>query len=122
MALYYSKGTISAMSEIKTRTSKSGNQWQAMTLTLEVPGYQGSIFKQVFSVFGNAVGDVMEHRIGDKVEVGWSMYAREWNGKWHNQVDLVMIKAQGEQAAQAAPQPIQADDLIPEAHPDDLPF
>lgn len=132
MALYQSKGTISDMSEVQSGTSQSGYQWQRMTLLLEIPGYQGQVSKQCFQVSGDAVNDVLLFSIGDKVEVSFSVYAREWNGKWYNNVDLVKIKAQDgakpqpapAQPAAPAPQPqvfTQAQ-LDPAANPDDLPF
>lgn len=129
MALYQSRGRISDMSEVQSGTSKNGYQWQRMTLTLEIPGFQGSVTKQVFQVSGDDVNDVLLYSIGDKVEVSWSMYAREWNGKWYNNVDLVKIKHQ-EETKQDAPAPQQAqiqfnqpqESLNPADHPDDLPF
>ena len=135
MALYQSRGRISDMSEVQSGTSKNGYQWQRMTLTLEIPGFQGSVIKQVFQVTGDDVNDVLLFSIGDKVEVSWSMYAREWNGKWYNNVDLVKIKSQEESKqdapapaapVQAAPQPKLFDkpqeSLDPAENPDDLPF
>ena len=134
MALFYQKGTISDMSEVQSGTSKNGYEWQRMTLTLEIPGFQGSVTKQVFQVSGDDVNDVLLYNIGDKVEVSWSMYAREWNGKWYNNVDLVKIKSQEETKQDApvpaAPAPQQAqiqfnqpqESLNPADHPDDLPF
>ena len=77
------------MSEVQSGTSKNGYEWQRMTLTLEIPGFQGSVTKQVFQVSGDDVNDVLLYSIGDKVEVSWSMYAREWNGTWYNNVDRV---------------------------------
>ena len=79
------------------------------------------------------VDELNNYNVGDKVEVGWSIYAREWNGKWYNNVDLVNIKSQDQQTEQrperssrpapaAAPQTgnIAAWELEPQA--DDLPF
>lgn len=134
MALYISKGRISDMSEVVSGVSQNGNQWQRMTIVLEIPGFQGSVFKQAFQVNGDSVNNVLLFSIGDKVEISWSMYAREWNGKWYNNVDLVKIKYQEDaqpatqQAApaQAAPQPKpqtrQQESLNPAENPDDLPF
>ena len=135
MALYTSKGRISDMSEVVSGVSQNGNQWQRMTLVLEIPGFQGSVFKQAFQVNGDSVNDVLLYSIGEKVEISWSMYAREWNGKWYNNVDLVKIKYQeGEQpkpqqaAPAPAPQPKQGkmdfsqENLDPGKNPDDLPF
>ena len=132
MALYQSRGTISEMSEVQSGTSKNGNQWQRMNIVLDIPGFQGSITKQCFQVTGDDVDDVLSYNIGDKVEVSFSLYAREWNGKWYNNVDLVKIKYQEERrdapapvnAAKknAAPQPKKQESLDSAANSDDLPF
>ena len=90
--LYTSRGTISEMSEVTTGQTKSGNPWQRMTLVLDIPGYQGSVTKQAFQVFNDDVKEVSLLNIGDKVGVSWSMYARQWNGRWYNNVDLAKIK------------------------------
>lgn len=127
MALYYSKGTISHMSEIKSGTSTSGRDWARMTIMIDIPGYQGSISKLSLQVGTDRISDVQEFKVGDKVEIGWSIYAREYNGRWYNNVDLVNIKSQGVQAAAPAPSPapkslsdIPAAELEPQD--EDLPF
>ena len=127
MALYYSKGTISYMSEITSGTSTSGRDWARMTIMIDILGYKGSISKLSFQVGTDRIGDVQEFKVGDKVEIGWSIYAREYNGRWYNNVDLVNIKSQGVQAAEPAPTPaprslnnIPAEELEP--HEEDLPF
>ena len=127
MALYYSKGTISHLSEITSGTSTSGRDWARMTIMIDIPGYQGSISKLSFQVGTDRISDVQEFKVGDKVEIGWSIYAREYKGRWYNNVDLVNIKSQGVQADAPAPTPaprslnnIPASELEPQA--DDLPF
>ena len=127
MALYYSKGTISHMSEITSGTSTSGRDWARMTIMIDIPGYQGSISKLAFQVGTDRISDVQEFKVGDKVEIGWSIYAREYKGRWYNNVDLVNIKSQGVQADAPAPTPaprslnnIPAAELEP--HEEALPF
>ena len=133
MALYNSCGRISEMSEVQSGTSRNGYEWQKMTIVLEIPGFQGAVTKQAFQVSGDSVKDVLLHNIGDLVEVSWIMYAREWNGKWYNNVDLVKIRYQEDAQpapahqpaapAQAAPQLFQKQEsLDPADNPDDLPF
>lgn len=125
MALYYSKGTISHMSEVTSGTSTSGRDWARMTIMIDIPGFQGSISKLSFQVGTDRISDVQEFKVGDKVEIGWSIYAREWKGKWYNNVDLVNIKSQGTQVAERASRSlnnIPAEELDPAAHGDDLPF
>ena len=131
MALYYSKGTISYMSEITSGTSTSGRDWARMTIMIDILGFKGSISKISFQVGTDRISDVQEFKVGDKVEIGWSIYAREYNGRWYNNVDLVNIKSQGVQAEVQAPTPaptpaprslnnIPAAELEP--HEEDLPF
>ena len=133
MAIYQSRGRISDMSEVQSGTSKNGYEWQRMTITLEISGFQGSVFKQVFQVSGNDVNDVCLYNIGDRVEISWSMYAREWNGRWYNNVDLVKIKSLDEQKQEEKPAPAPAskqpaifdqpqESLDPADNPNDLPF
>lgn len=133
MALYQSKGTISEMSEVQSGTSQNGYQWQRMTIILDIPGFQGSIIKQAFQVTGDDVNEVLLYNIGDRVEITWSMYAREWNGRWYNNVDLVKIKSLDEQKQEEKPAPAPApkqpaifdqpqESLDPADNPDDLPF
>lgn len=128
MALFYQKGTISDMSEVQSGTTQSGREWQRMSLILEIPGFQGSIYKMVFQVSGEHVKEVSLYNRGDKVQVGFSIYAREWNGKWYNNVDLVNITDEsGAKPAPAAPQQAQTqinkpESLNPADHQEDLPF
>ena len=127
MALNYTKGTISHMSEVTSGTSKNGYDWARQTILIDIPGYQGSITKLSLQASNEMVDELNNYNVGDKVEVGWSIYAREWNGKWYNNVDLVNIKSQEVQAEAPAPTPaprslnnIPAAELEPQA--DDLPF
>ena len=125
MALYNSKGTISHLSDVQSGVSQSGYQWQKLTLVLDVPGYQGTISKQSFNVFGDSVDEVLRYCPGDKVEIKWSMYAREYKGRWYNDVDLVNIRYQEEQRSDIAPAPrpkaYKPQELDPEEN-DDLPI
>ena len=127
MALNYTKGTISHMSEVTSGTSKNGYDWARQTILIDIPGYQGSITKLSLQASNEMVDELNNYNVGDKVEVGWAIYAREWNGKWYNNVDLVNIKSLGVQADAPAPTPtprslnnIPAEELEPKS--DDLPF
>lgn len=101
MATFTVKGTISYMSEVKSGESMSGNRWQRMTIHLDVPGYQGTITKIVFNVTGNRVDDMLEYSVGDRISVNFSIYAREYNERWYNNLDVLLI--QGEEAKSPKP-------------------
>jgi hypothetical protein len=93
-----------------------------MTLILDMPGYQGADYKMAFQVSGEHVNEALLLNKGDKVEVGFTIYAREWNGKWYNNVELVKITPL-EQGNASAPQeqPIPPAEVV-ENPGNDLPF
>lgn len=133
MATYKSTGRICHISDVQSGTSKSGYEWQRLTLVLEIQGYHGSTTKQAFQVTGEDVDDILSYNVGEQVAVTWSLYAREWNGRWFNDVSLVKIELQehAEQPAAATPARPQAEpamqfhnpeSLNPEDNPNDLPF
>lgn len=103
MALNYVKGTISHKGELQQGTSQNGYDWARQMVVIETPSYNGSFTKIALTAQNQRVDDLMNYQIGDKVEVGYSVTAREYNGKWYNSVDLVNIKSMEMAAAPAAP-------------------
>ena len=102
MALNYVKGTISHKGELQQGTSQNGFDWARQVVVIESPSFNGSFTKIALTAQNQRVDDLMNYQIGDKVEVGYSVTAREYNGKWYNSVDLINIKPM-EAAAPTAP-------------------
>lgn len=98
------------MSPVLTGTSARGMEWARMEILLEVPGYQGSVSKISLQVEQNKIEEVCRYHTGDKVDVGFAVYAREYNGRWYNNVNLATIKSEGTQDA-----PTSADNATPQA-------
>lgn len=122
MAIYISRGTISEFSEVKSGTSLAGNNWQRMQVVLEIPGFQGQISRQVFSVFGDKVNEVLNYRVGEKAEIAWTMYAREWNGNLYNNVELVKITPAGGDPVESKLEQSRRSAAAADDPKDDLPF
>jgi hypothetical protein len=59
---------------------------------VDVAGYNGSFRKVALQASGNVVGDLEGANVGDKVEISYQVTAREWNGKWYNNVDLYKVE------------------------------
>lgn len=96
MAIFNSKGRISAMSEITKGTGSNGKEWQRMTLLIEFPSYQDRTDHILFNVGTTRIDDVLAFAVGDSVEIGWAVNAREYQGRWFNNLDLISIKKEGE--------------------------
>ena len=97
MALIKEKGTISFMSEVQSGVAQSGNPWYRQTIVVDVSGYNGSFRKVALQASGNVVGDLEPMQIGSKVEISYQVTAREYNGKWYNNVDLYKVESLEEQ-------------------------
>ena len=104
MALNRVKGIISHMGEIQQGTSQNGYDWARQIIVLDVASFNGTFSKIALTAQNQRVDDLQEFQIGDRVEVGYSVTAREWEGKWFNNVDLISINFLDE-VAQAAPTP-----------------
>ena len=144
MAFVKERGTIAVMSEVQSGVSQSGNNWSRQTIVVDVVGYNGNYRKVMLQASGNVVADLETIMVGDKVEITYQVTAREWNGKWYNNVDLYKIESTEEKAQQPVapsapsapaypqnPQPRvrgrqQTTPLVPPGHnepqPDDLPW
>ena len=105
MALNRVKGIISHMGEIQQGTSQNGYDWARQIIVLDVASFNGTFSKIALTAQNQRVDDLMNYQIGDRVEVGYSVTAREWDGKWFNNVDLVSITFLEETAPAPAPVP-----------------
>lgn len=103
--LSYEKGTIHFMSEVVTGQTRMGSHWANMTLVLSVSTSATTYKYLALKVSTDRVDDVRQFNVGDKVEVGFSVSGREWEGKWYANVELVNIKADEGQFAKAASAP-----------------
>lgn len=116
MALNRVKGIISHMGEIQQGTSQNGYDWARQIIVLDVASFNGTFSKIALTAQNQRVDDLQEYQIGDRVEVGYSVTAREWDGKWFNNVDLISINFFDE-VAQAAPAPTPAPRQVAPAAP-----
>lgn len=104
------------MSEVQSGVSKNGYQWRRMTVALEVQGYNGTFFKQVFQASGDIIDVLTDYHVGDKVQLYWTMYAREWNDRWYNNVEVMRIQPV------TVPEPVADVPAAPASDDDELVF
>ena len=140
--MYNEIGIIHAIGEVKSGVSTSGNSWARQTFVLEITTttQNGDIIKRIAIECGNkTIPQLADHNVGDRVEVGFAINAREYQGRWFNNVDAIYIDAvnKGGQKGDLAkkhpdpvkPQPAQQPVLAPAFEPQpaedegpDLPF
>lgn len=105
-------GVLTYKSEVETGKSKNGNDWAKQTIVVSIEGRNAPYDKVALSVFGAKCNDITNVKVGDKVEVTYSVSAREYNGRWYNDVSLFQINvgASRFQSAPVAAAPAPAND------------
>ncbi|MDE5571151.1 MAG: DUF3127 domain-containing protein [Prevotella sp.] len=116
-------------------SSRTGNPWMSQDYVIEVPGQYPR--KCVFRVFGEDRIKQFNIQMGEDLTVSFDIDAREYNGRWYNDVRAYNVTrgaapmaAMPGAAPQAAPFPPQqaaapfppAQEPAGEGSTDDLPF
>lgn len=109
------KGKIIAVLEAKSGTSKSGNEWKSQEYVIETQEQYPK--KCCFNVFGADKIAEMNIQAGEVMTVHINIDAREYNGKYYNDIRAWKIERAGQTQSAPTAQPPQA-----QTQKDDLPF
>ena len=116
---------------IKQKLSRQSGQsargaWEKQEFILEYQdgNYPADVMVTAFG--SDKVADLERYQVGDAVKVSFNLRAREYNGRWYNDVRLWKIAPAGQNAAQQppvqqAPAPT-LDDMPADIPENDLPF
>lgn len=118
------KGKIIAVMEKRSGVSQQGKAWATKDYVIETINEQYPK-RCVFNVFGDENIQKFALELGKVVTIHFDINAREYNGRWYN--DIRAWRVDHEQAATAAQQPAPSDIPAPtmaEApqEVEDLPF
>ena len=118
-------GKIIAVLEPRSGVAKStGNAWKTQEFVIETHDQYPK--KCVFNIFGEDKINQANINMGDELTVSFDIDAREWNGRWFNDIRawrVEHVNAQQAGAQQSAPiAPASPIDMTPSSSGDDLPF
>ncbi len=130
MATFEIEGRLTHKLEVQSGQSARG-AWTKQSFVIE---YQDGNFPAsvCFTVFGNdKVAELGRYRTGDQIKVAFNLRAREYNGKWYNDVNVWRFiplnqgpaanHPQANQAGYGAQFPSQGPAMPPAPTLDDLP-
>ena len=121
MAGFEIEGRIALKLARQGGTSARGT-WSKQEFVLEYP--DGNFNAQVcFTAFGDEkVAELDRFAVGDAVKVSFNLRAREYNGRWYNDLRVWKLTPVLAGAAQgAAPAPVPAANAAPAPSLDDMP-
>jgi len=115
------KGRILAVLEEKSGTSqRTGNNWRCGQYVLETIEQYPK--KMLFEVFGEDKIHSMNIQMGEELTVFFDVDAREYNGKWYNQIRAWKVERQTENTTQNGQTPVSLEPFPPMPETDALPF
>lgn len=137
------EGTLRQKLGVQSGTSARG-QWAKQEFILEYP--DGNFTAQAcFTAWGqDKVAELDKYQVGDRIKVSFNLKAREYNGRWYNDLQIWRLAPAGQATATPSapaqpaypPAPVSApqppafetapaptlDDMPGEDSSDDLPF
>ena len=111
-------GKIIAVLPERGGVAKSGNEWKSQEYVIETQEQYPK--KCCFNVFGADKISEMNIQAGEVVTVHINIDAREYNGRWYNDIRAWKVTREQQQQAQPAQQAAPAESAQKRA--DDLPF
>ena len=114
-------GKIIAVLPERGGVAKSGNEWKSQEYVIETQEQYPR--KCCFNVFGADKISEMNIQAGEVVTVHINIDAREYNGRWYNDIRAWKVTREQQQAPQPAQQ-AQSATVPPQtqSQADDLPF
>lgn len=120
---------IAVMEKRSGQSQRSGNVWASQDYVIET--HEQYPRRCLFNVFGEDKINEYNLQIGSEVTVSFDINAREYNGRWYNDIRAWRVVPAAQAAAPAAPEAvpfaapetaIPAPVAAPAAPEDDLPF
>ena len=84
-------GVLHKVGEMQTGTSKAGKPWAKLEFVISVEDNFQSFRKVAITLWGDDVNALDGYREGDKITVDYYVSAREWNGRWVNDVNFMGV-------------------------------
>ena len=103
------KGTIKALMDEQTGTSKAGREWNSREFILEIND-EGFVYPVHLKAFGVPATDLDKCHAGDIVTMDFRIASREYNGRWYQEINV-----RGVHPEHKAPEPATVEQA-------DLPF
>lgn len=114
-------GTIEAKLPVAKGTSANG-EWakQEFVIKYKSGNYDNRVVLNVWGI--DKVNDLARYKVGETVEVDFDINAREYNGKWYNDLRAWKIAESLKEKAQATKAKATTPAPAPQEEEEDFPF
>lgn len=114
MATIREKGEVTYIGEVTSGTSEKGYNWARQDVVVRVDDGFSRSHLLAMKAMNDRCYDVEKLKVGDKVEFGYVVGSRLWNGKYYTDVTLVNIASERVEAEGRAIEAAEAVEDLPE--------
>lgn len=106
--IYKVQGTVKHVEDVETFEGRNGGSYRKQNIVVtekDDRGYENAV---ALRAFGDTVAETEGLREGETVDVTFSINAREYNGRWYNDLNIIHVRTQAPGAPQedrTAPSP-----------------
>ena len=106
--IYKVQGTVKHVGDVETFEGRNGGSYRKQNIVVtekDDRGYENAV---ALRAFGDTVAETEGLREGETVDVTFAINAREFNGRWYNDLNIIHVRLQAPGAPQedrTAPSP-----------------
>ena len=106
--IYKVQGTVKHVEDVETFEGRNGGSYRKQNIVVTEKDDRGYDNAVALRAFGDTVAETEGLREGETVDVTFSINAREYNGRWYNDLNIIHVRTQASSAPQedrTAPSP-----------------
>lgn len=112
--IYKVQGTVKHVEDVETFEGRNGGSYRKQNIVVTSTDDRGHEDAVALRAFGDTVAETEGLREGETVDVTFAINAREYNGRWYNDLNIIHVRVQGTQVNVPHPASAGPDDDLPD--------
>ena len=92
--IYKVQGTVKHVEDVETFEGRNGGSYRKQNIVVTEKDDRGYDNAVALRAFGDTVAETEGLREGETVDVTFSINAREYNGRWYNDLNIIHVRTQ----------------------------
>lgn len=93
--IYEVQGTVKHVEDVETFEGRNGGSYRKQNIVVTRTDDRGYKNDVALRAFGDTVAETEGLREGETVDVTFAINAREYNGRWYNDLNIIHVRIQG---------------------------
>jgi len=111
--IYKVQGTVKHVEDVETFEGRNGGSYRRQNIVVTEKDDRGYENDVALRAFGDTVAETEGLREGETVDVTFAINAREYNGRWYNDLNIIHVRTQAPaQSERRAATRAKIDDIL----------